>query len=166
MPNSRFWRYSVRLYAQRGVANACLRLQDEYAVDVNVLLFTLFVAQHGRRLSRAEARAVQTFARQWRINVVEPLRTLRRKLKTGIAPVKRPASNPLRAAVKDCELLAEELQQRVIERRFPLQSIGKPAPVKCATAANLAAFFPTLRVSRHAQLRRLQTAAEATPRQR
>jgi len=34
-----FWQHSLHIYAQAGVARACLALQDDYQVNVNLLLF-------------------------------------------------------------------------------------------------------------------------------
>ena len=34
-----FWQHSLHIYAQPGVAKACLALQDDYQVNVNLLLF-------------------------------------------------------------------------------------------------------------------------------
>lgn len=34
-----FWQHSLQIYAQPGVARACLALQDDYQVNVNLLLF-------------------------------------------------------------------------------------------------------------------------------
>ena len=34
-----FWQHSLHIYAQPGVARACLALQDDYQVNVNLLLF-------------------------------------------------------------------------------------------------------------------------------
>ena len=41
MPNKpqNFWKFSLELYDREGVAAACLALQEEYQLDVNLLLF-------------------------------------------------------------------------------------------------------------------------------
>ena len=39
LPSSRFWDFSLEIYAKPGVAQACLALQDECGADVNLLLF-------------------------------------------------------------------------------------------------------------------------------
>ncbi|MCG8546534.1 MAG: TIGR02444 family protein, partial [Alphaproteobacteria bacterium] len=38
-PGNAFWNFSLRAYARPGVADACIRLQDRYGVDVNVLFY-------------------------------------------------------------------------------------------------------------------------------
>src|SRR6516162_7774056 len=80
---SPFWRFSLRFYRGAGVADACIALQDGCGVDVNILLFFLWLATARRYVPRATAQAVCEQAGTWRDDVVVPLRTLRRKLKDG-----------------------------------------------------------------------------------
>jgi uncharacterized protein (TIGR02444 family) len=46
---SPFWRFSLRLYRAPGVGDACIVLQEETGVDVNLLLFLLWQAKSGAR---------------------------------------------------------------------------------------------------------------------
>ena len=39
----RFWDFSVRTYGVPGVSQACLALQDERGVDVNMLLYCIWI---------------------------------------------------------------------------------------------------------------------------
>jgi len=39
-----FWDFSLAVYRRPGVAAACLRLQDEAGVDVNLLLYFCWLA--------------------------------------------------------------------------------------------------------------------------
>ena len=38
-----FWTYSLNLYAQRGVKPCCLQLQDEFKLNVNILLLCCYL---------------------------------------------------------------------------------------------------------------------------
>ena len=72
---SPFWRFSLGFYRQPGVADACIALQDECGVDVNVLLFFLWLAAAQKADHGADqARAVWEQAALWRDDVVAPLR--------------------------------------------------------------------------------------------
>ena len=51
---SPFWRFSLAFYRRAGVADACIALQEEAGVDVNLLLFLLWQATRKRVLSAAE----------------------------------------------------------------------------------------------------------------
>ena len=56
---SPFWRFSVKFYAVPGVAQACIDLQDQAKVDVNVLFFLLWNATQGRALNAADVTEVE-----------------------------------------------------------------------------------------------------------
>jgi uncharacterized protein (TIGR02444 family) len=78
---SPFWRFSVRFYAVPGVAPACIELQDQAGVDVNVLFFLLWNATEGRALSQAEVADIDRKVNAWRNAAVVPLRNIRRALR-------------------------------------------------------------------------------------
>lgn len=138
---SPFWEFSLRFYARPRIAPACLELQDRAGVDVNVMFYLLFLAQQGRQLDRGEVARIDATVIAWRDQVVQPLRTLRRRLKSGIAPSDLEATATLRTEVKRIELEAERIEQQTLERLVPASTIGTPAPSRAAAArANLAAY--------------------------
>ena len=138
---SAFWQFSLRFYQRPEVPAVCLTLQDQHGVDVNLLFFILFLSLNGRHLKTDEVRRIDACVRAWRLRVVQPLRALRRDLKSGIAPVETEAAQALRGAIKRDELLAERLQQEALEREFPVASTGSPAEPRAAAAkANVAAY--------------------------
>ena len=50
--DSPLWRFSLAVYADATVRQECLELQDEYGVDINLVLFCAFAgAVHGVVLS-------------------------------------------------------------------------------------------------------------------
>ena len=51
---SPFWRFSVKFYAVPGVAPACIELQDQAGVDVNMLFFLLWNASEQRTFNHAD----------------------------------------------------------------------------------------------------------------
>src|SRR6266566_4144710 len=79
---SPFWRFSLRLYRQREVADACITLQEEAGIDVNLLLFLLWHATQKRALSAPEVAELERRVAPWRNMTVVPLRTVRRALKS------------------------------------------------------------------------------------
>jgi uncharacterized protein (TIGR02444 family) len=100
-----FWEYSKAHYARDGVARACLSLQDEHGLDVNMLLYAAWLASEGRRADRGHIEALSRDVGPWRERVIEPLRSLRRQWR-DYGPV-----SPLRDRLKDLELEAERVQQ-------------------------------------------------------
>lgn len=134
--DSAFWRFSLRFYALPDVAPACLALQDEANVDVNLLLFLLFLADNGRAVTRDDVTRLDAAIAPWRSQVVEPLRSLRRRLKTGIGDF--PLNEGFRNMVKKIELEAERVEQGRLESL--VATFVSPAPRQQAARANLTAY--------------------------
>jgi uncharacterized protein (TIGR02444 family) len=143
--NSPFWTFSLRLYAEDGVADACLALQDRQGVDVNLLFFLLWAAANGRRLSIAEVRALVALTEDWRGAVVVPLRLVRRALRTPPVAIDAAAAAALRQDIKKAELESERLQQAALFAHCPIDALGAAeARPEQAAAANVAAYAAVL----------------------
>lgn len=130
-----FWGFSLRIYARPGVPPACLALQDEGGADVNLLLFLLYLADCGRMLDDATVATLDAAMRDWREQVVKPLRGVRRVLKDDIGAFAADASAALRSDVKRIELAAEKLQQFTLEALAPPASAGETASCRRRAAA-------------------------------
>lgn len=130
------WAYSLRLYRKPGVAPACIALQDRCGVDVNVLLFCLWMGACGRGVAPAAMRLAVGVSREWTAHVVAPLRQTRRFLK----PLGVPA---FRRAVARVELAAERLEQDMLVRLAPRAGRAPLRPSLAAArqaAANIARY--------------------------
>lgn len=77
-----FWDYSLAHYSRNGVDGICLQLQDQCNLDVNLLLYGAWMASNGRVLTVEHLEATVAAMAQWRGEVVQPLRALRRRLKS------------------------------------------------------------------------------------
>ncbi|MEZ5668179.1 MAG: TIGR02444 family protein [Alphaproteobacteria bacterium] len=104
------WAFCLRVYAAPGVADACLRLQDEAGADIPLLLAALWSATEGPgALDAAALAAHDAHVAPWRDNVVRPLRRARRWMKGA-----GHAGHRLRDRVKADELAAERHQLAMI----------------------------------------------------
>ena len=145
MSKSVLWDFSLRFYALPGVDAVCIDLQDRHGVDVNVLLFLLFLAEAGRAVSAEDVARIDSEVRTWRDGIVAPLRTARRNLRIPTGSVDPDAAEALRTNVKRIELEAERLQQETLERSFPSAATGTAAASSTVVArANLDAYGSTL----------------------
>ena len=116
------WAFALHLYALPGVADACLRLQEEAGVDVMMSLMIVFAAvRHRVLLTPAEVRELDEACRPWREQIVHPLRAIRTRLKSGPAPAPGSATEPFRSTIKAAELAAERLQNQLLAERLPLR---------------------------------------------
>ncbi|WP_326544016.1 TIGR02444 family protein [Pseudorhodoferax sp.] len=129
------WAFSLAVYARPNVAPACLLLQDQLGLDVNLLLFCLYAGSRGRVLSVDECRRVDDAVRPWREHTVQPLRAVRRWLKTADM-ASEPGTAALRRRVQAIELDAERLQQAVIEAVLPLPPGRASAAVSAGNLHN------------------------------
>jgi uncharacterized protein (TIGR02444 family) len=81
------WDYATKVYGAHEVESACLALQDRFGLDVNLLLYAAWLAHSDRMLDAEHLAALAASTRDWRDQVIRPLRTVRRQLhgKMGVA---------------------------------------------------------------------------------
>jgi uncharacterized protein (TIGR02444 family) len=134
---SPFWRFSLATYREPGVAEACLALQDGFGVDVNVLLFVLWLGAQGRQLDDVEMQFVRDAAADWASDVVARLRGVRRRLKDDAPLVTPDAAQAFRTQVKRLELEAERLEQEALHGLAGRIAAGERMPPGAAIRANI-----------------------------
>jgi uncharacterized protein (TIGR02444 family) len=141
-----FWRFSLQFYRRAGVAEACIALQDQCGVDVNLLLFLLWLAANGRQLSAADIKQLDDAVRTWRDLTIIPIRDVRRRLKSAPTLVETGKQEAFRNKVKAVELEAERLQQEALYARSRSFPHGAIAPPPAAARASLSAYEGVLGV--------------------
>jgi uncharacterized protein (TIGR02444 family) len=135
-----FWRFSLNFYRQAGVAEACIALQDACGVDVNLMLFLLWLAASGWQLSIDNVEELDAAVRGWRELTIIPIRNVRRALKGAATLVEAGRQEALRTKIKALELEAERLQQEALYGRSRSMPRGSEASPPAAARANLAAY--------------------------
>ena len=134
------WRFSLQFYRLPGVSDACVALQDEYGVDVNLLLFLLWRADEGRSLLADDVKALDEKVRDWRNLAVIPIRNARRKLKNARTLIEGGQQEAFRTKIKAVELEAERLQQQALYDLSRSAPLGKEAEPRVAAHANVCAY--------------------------
>lgn len=109
-----FWDYSRHLYGLEGVADACLALQDDYGLDVNLLLFACWRASSERAVAPEAMMRVVAAARPWQNSVLMPVREVRRRLKSSRELFVHPQAERLRHELGAIELTMERAEQIAI----------------------------------------------------
>jgi uncharacterized protein (TIGR02444 family) len=126
--DSPFWQFSLELYAAPGVKEACLSLQDELGLDVNLVLLSAWLAQHGRRIEPALIEPLLTVSDRHQASIMQPLRQARRSLDPSSAePWLVPHIAAQRRALLAVELQLERVEQVRLEQlveRAPARAIG------------------------------------------
>jgi uncharacterized protein (TIGR02444 family) len=105
------WDWVLGAYERPGVAETCLKLQDEHGQNTSLLLWAL----RARPAAGAALDRAAKVARAWDETVLHPLRTVRRQLKAPCPPVEDLAREGLRADVKAAELRAERVLVETLE---------------------------------------------------
>lgn len=118
--DSAFWDFSLSIYGRPGVADACLFLQDRYGLDVNLILFCVWVGSTGRGpLEEHQIDACVSRTSDWRECVIEPLRQIRRACRDEPLGVPEFLLQVFRPSMHDVELDAEHVEQLVLAELAP-----------------------------------------------
>ncbi|MGI9258517.1 MAG: TIGR02444 family protein [Gammaproteobacteria bacterium] len=113
-----FWSYSLDAYSRPGVATACLALQEDLGLDVNVLLYCCWHGTTRGLLNDRDFTTLLEFTNRWSSALVKPLRSARSWLKDDgcdIDRIPREDCEALRQRIKEAELASERLQQLAME---------------------------------------------------
>jgi uncharacterized protein (TIGR02444 family) len=138
-PAHPFWNYSLALYPKPGVNAACLTLQDEFDLDVNLVLFCLWAGAEGPgELTGSELGECVARGAQWQREVVQRLRYIRRTLKRDNLGATAELTGLLRPQAQSLELMAEHVEQLFLAGIVPAVrgETGAEAALK-----NLRAYF-------------------------
>ena len=107
-----FWDFSLQHYAKAPVQEQCLQLQEQAGANVNVVLFTLWLAVE-KRLFDHHLVLHHAELLYWHGQVIMPLRQARCAVKqSGL-------NDALYEAVKKSELDAERVEQDILYALLP-----------------------------------------------
>jgi len=111
----KFWDFSLTVYSRSMVESACLCLQFDHSLDVNVVLFCAWTGGLGISLDRSTFECQIAAATEWQELAVQPIRGIRRRLKRlSVAGLSIAGRDALRETIKLAELEAERLEQSVL----------------------------------------------------
>jgi uncharacterized protein (TIGR02444 family) len=135
-----FWTFSLGYYRAAGVSEACLELQDNCGVDVNVVLFLLWQATQKRQFAAVQVKALTEKVGPWQIDVIGPIRGLRRMLKSDAPLLDKGSAELFRTKIKAIELEAERLQQEAMHAMAAGIVSEAAATTEAAARASIAAY--------------------------
>lgn len=114
-PDHPFWDFSLDVYMSDGVGAACLQLQDAHELDVNILLFCMWLGASGRgALTAADMKTVTGAVDTWHHDVVRSLRAVRTLMKGGMAPAPADLTESLRQRIQKTEIDCEHTEQLML----------------------------------------------------
>jgi uncharacterized protein (TIGR02444 family) len=114
--NDKFWDWMLKVYPRPGVSEALVALQDREGLNVNALLFCIWLAHRNERLTLDLALEIERLNQEWANAIVAPVRTTRRLLKSSnlIAEDKKA---DIRKRIQAIELELEEMHCSLLEQR-------------------------------------------------
>jgi len=142
---SNLWDFSLALYARADVADACVRLQDEHGVNVNLLLWCIWLEQQGIVLDTARLHTAQKRIHAWDEHYVIPLRQLRRRMKAEFG-VNDDTIEGVRSQIKQAELLAEKQLQLWLEAVTHTWDEANVADTYAAVGGNIRFYLEQLNI--------------------
>lgn len=138
------WKFSLETYERPGVQAACLSLQEDMGMDVNILLYCCW-------RGAMETEELETLMKElapWQRDVVGGLRTVRQLMSPMIKDLSEQSdcAVQLRQKIAELELEAEKLQQNIMMRLAAGRGTKAP-PSPHAAGHNLAQYCRLLRKS-------------------
>ena len=108
-PAPSLWDFSLALYSAPDVESICLRLQDDFQVNVNILLWCCWLEVRSIRLTPMRLEQACQRIDSWDQTVVAPLRQLRRDINQRYAANDQQVE-ACRQTIKSAELAAEKVE--------------------------------------------------------
>ena len=146
-PDHPFWDFSLQVYMTEGVGPACIALQERHQIDVNILMFLLWLAASGRgAASDADLAAIMTAAGPWHREVVRRIRQVRTRMKGGFPPAPGDLAESLRKRIGKIEVDCEHVEQLVLAATVDSQAdSARPPGARAADAgASIARYFAAI----------------------
>ncbi len=142
-PDCAFWDFSLALYAQSGIEPLCLMLQDEFGIDVNLVLLAAWTASRNVRIEPDLAGRLQSMGRNYQTTVMQPFRAARRGLKrwpdaAGLGDLVAGQRRRLRAIELDLERLEQLRLAGLVDACRPVSGTSGAVLFR----ANLEALYP------------------------
>ena len=112
---NQFWQFSLQVYERKDFAHSCISLQDNYGIDVNILLYCCWAASEGHSvLLKEEIDSLCRSVKNWNHEVVQKLRSIRRYLKNHDMNHLEAFSQNIRCKVLEIEIKAEQVEQDLL----------------------------------------------------
>lgn len=117
LPSHEFWRYSLKLYSKNIVKDICLDLQNQFGVNINIILFCCWHTATSRGpLSTEQIQLLISTTDSWHCEITQGLRHLRALISN------LPEQNWTSDLRKD--ILAHELTSEHIEQLLMVHTIS------------------------------------------
>ena len=115
---SQFWDFSLAYYKYSDSAELMLELQNSHNLDVNLILFSLWIgSSHGSRLEQTHFHILDNAIEGWRANITQPLRNIRQSCK-HLGDLDATTRNSFTKMAANIEIRSEHACQAILTRQF------------------------------------------------
>lgn len=127
------WDFALTVYQSDAVKQNCLSLQDDYGVDVCVILGICWLHNRGRTITEDDCLALEAWLDEWQRTKTQAVRALRRRVKRlGADNENHALAIGFYRAMLDLELQSERIALHQIEQ-FAVDhwALNLSAPTVC-----------------------------------
>jgi len=129
-----FWEFSLAFYSRERVSAACLSLQNRHGADVNILLFSCWLATQGLKVEAPGLHAAIAAVEAWRRDVLEPLRGSRRAVADQFPELAKSDRQSIKHSMLSVELECE----RIAQEKIAQAATGQVTPEEGSTPLQIA----------------------------
>lgn len=137
-----FWQFALSLYGKAGVAQKLLQLQDQFGLDINVLLYMVWLGNEGIALNDESIQPMLTLAFDWQQNIMQPLRRARREIKARLGDG---------AQYQKAKSLELAVEQEIIARLYQLKPYESVVDQN-ATVENLKCYIKAVKPQQYTEI--------------
>jgi len=117
-PDSDFWDFSIEFYKNSDIEKTCLNLQDNYSLNVNLILFCFWLCiKHKAKLENEQWQQLIATSLPWE-EIITSLRKSRRILKRSPVALPSDFKQETSDGVSKIELNTEHMQQLSLEQEW------------------------------------------------
>jgi len=145
-PDSELWNFSEQTYAIPEVEDNCLKLQNNYDADINIILYCIWVAEKSVLLSHNDIQLLIKATEPWQKTILKPLRDARKMMKQHIIAMPTDMLDQTVGNLTEMELNAEHMSQLALEKVISFRENSaedKLSPIEYASS-NLSRYLQQL----------------------
>jgi len=131
------WDWALAAYQNPHVKDTCLELQDQFALDVNGLLWLCWLAGRGKEPTNRSLGEFRAISRNLQTGLIGKIRTIRKDLAGDAALMARPAALDLKRQLLELELVLEKSELEMLEALANKPVSGRRVSSKARARKNL-----------------------------
>jgi uncharacterized protein (TIGR02444 family) len=135
-PDSELWTFSEQTYALPEVEDICLKLQNNFEADINIIFYCIWIAKKSITLNSDDACLLIKTAEPWQKNILKPLRDARKMMKQHIIAMPSNMLDQTVSNLGEMELNAEHMTQLALEKIINIEQCtnkSELSPIECAS---------------------------------